>query len=620
MKRFLGFLTGILAIALLALIPSSKAYAEDPMAVYIHTTGSNYYFYADGDPETDDIGAGSSIGWDGSCKITLTNVTDMTSIELLDAGINYEIILVGTNSLTASGYDATADADYGIHSFGNLVISGDGTLNITANNHENPLYCLLCDKKITLESGAINSTMSNNNEESYIIGSNDVWLKGGSITQNSSNNPGGEIGLVYGIGTTTNALLVDNGTYTINSNGDYYSGFYYHNSYGALTATINGGTITHNDSNTMSYPYFIYGNSSSNVVTINGGTIDINYHGNSNNNAYAYPFYLYGHLNITGGTITIDCENLYSGYLWAEYFNMTGGSITTNISMCPGGYDYYALYTYYQTDFSGGSFVFNSSAATRFYPIYSYYVPVNISGGYVYLNTPNNIYNSIYSYDTTNACSFTGGTLIVNNGCDIFDVSHEIAFANSNVFVGSSESSCTEYAPGDVNLALLSGKKYLNFGGSAPTPPPAPNNTYYAPLVNELIEECASVVPGTEVAPIEWNVGDALPNEPMLWVLNNPQLSILYTFTYEDVEHTVLITARDDIDPTIQWYGPLYLLGKFGEYDPNAPKELSYTVVRGDTLSKIAKQFGTTVRALRELNSQIVDVNKIHPGMNLRVQ
>ena len=44
----------------------------------------------------------------------------------------------------------------------------------------------------------------------------------------------------------------------------------------------------------------------------------------------------------------------------------------------------------------------------------------------------------------------------------------------------------------------------------------------------------------------------------------------------------------------------------------------TYTVKRGDTLSAIAKKYGTTVAALAKLNN-ISDVNYIYVGQVLRI-
>jgi LysM repeat protein len=46
----------------------------------------------------------------------------------------------------------------------------------------------------------------------------------------------------------------------------------------------------------------------------------------------------------------------------------------------------------------------------------------------------------------------------------------------------------------------------------------------------------------------------------------------------------------------------------------------TYTVVRGDTLRKIAEKFSTTVARLLELNPSIKDANLIYPGQVLKVR
>jgi LysM repeat protein len=48
------------------------------------------------------------------------------------------------------------------------------------------------------------------------------------------------------------------------------------------------------------------------------------------------------------------------------------------------------------------------------------------------------------------------------------------------------------------------------------------------------------------------------------------------------------------------------------------PKVTEYTIRAGDTLSKIAKEHGTTIAALKEAN-QIIDVNKISIGKSLKI-
>ena len=45
-----------------------------------------------------------------------------------------------------------------------------------------------------------------------------------------------------------------------------------------------------------------------------------------------------------------------------------------------------------------------------------------------------------------------------------------------------------------------------------------------------------------------------------------------------------------------------------------------YTVKRGDTLTKIAKQYGTTVEKIMQLNKEINNKNKIKVGQRLRLE
>lgn len=54
---------------------------------------------------------------------------------------------------------------------------------------------------------------------------------------------------------------------------------------------------------------------------------------------------------------------------------------------------------------------------------------------------------------------------------------------------------------------------------------------------------------------------------------------------------------------------------------PTTPKQVTYTVVKGDTLSSIARRHGTTWPHLYEINHDIIgkDPNKIYPGQVLYI-
>ena len=59
----------------------------------------------------------------------------------------------------------------------------------------------------------------------------------------------------------------------------------------------------------------------------------------------------------------------------------------------------------------------------------------------------------------------------------------------------------------------------------------------------------------------------------------------------------------------------------FHSYKPEKLKkgQLSHTVGKSETLSKIAAKYGTTVEELKSLNPQVYDANMVFPGENLVV-
>ena len=108
----------------------------------------------------------------------------------------------------------------------------------------------------------------------------------------------------------------------------------------------------------------------------------------------------------------------------------------------------------------------------------------------------------------------------------------------------------------------------------------------------------------------------ALSYDIMLYLVEHPDITLIYTVTYEGVEYTITIPGGKAIaDPNIPWYGPLWLLANYG--GDNVPEVLAgsgkYTVVEGDTLSGIAAKFNTSVEYLAQKNG-IKDPNYIIVG------
>ena len=115
---------------------------------------------------------------------------------------------------------------------------------------------------------------------------------------------------------------------------------------------------------------------------------------------------------------------------------------------------------------------------------------------------------------------------------------------------------------------------------------------------------------------VEYSGDFALSYDIMQYLVEHPDITLIYTVTYEGVDYTITIPGGKAIaDPNIGWYGPLWLLANYG--GENVPAIIAgsgrYTVVEGDTLSGIAAKFNTSVEYLAQKNG-IKDPNYIIVG------
>ncbi|MCH4034596.1 MAG: LysM peptidoglycan-binding domain-containing protein [Lachnospiraceae bacterium] len=65
------------------------------------------------------------------------------------------------------------------------------------------------------------------------------------------------------------------------------------------------------------------------------------------------------------------------------------------------------------------------------------------------------------------------------------------------------------------------------------------------------------------------------------------------------------------------------LLGCLNEllHAQSRPQAVYYTIQRGDTLSGIARRYGTSVSAIQKLNASLIrNVNRIQAGWKIRVK
>ena len=126
------------------------------------------------------------------------------------------------------------------------------------------------------------------------------------------------------------------------------------------------------------------------------------------------------------------------------------------------------------------------------------------------------------------------------------------------------------------------------------------------------------------VKTVYWDKGTALPYDIMKILEDNPDITLVFTYTYQGKNYKATIPGRNvKTDPKIPWYGPLYLNGYYGvNASANAnikPMETGavYTVKKGDTLSAIARRLNTTVEYLVKVNN-IADRDRIREGQILK--
>lgn len=120
-----------------------------------------------------------------------------------------------------------------------------------------------------------------------------------------------------------------------------------------------------------------------------------------------------------------------------------------------------------------------------------------------------------------------------------------------------------------------------------------------------------------------WDKGTALPYDIMKTLQDNPNITLVFSYTYENVDFKVKLNGKTvKAYTTIPWYGPLYLYAYYGgrgavQNAPVANANRTYTVVKGDTLTGIAIKLNISVRHLVSLNS-IKDPDRISVGQVLK--
>ena len=148
-----------------------------------------------------------------------------------------------------------------------------------------------------------------------------------------------------------------------------------------------------------------------------------------------------------------------------------------------------------------------------------------------------------------------------------------------------------------------------------PTPPattetPAvPEHPYWWPCYTEIKELGESNEPQTLV----YEEGTALPIEIMQALQECPNVTLIFKCSYNDTDYEFTIPGdKSIVIDDIPWYGPLWLNQYYSK--ESLSTDTKHLVVAGDTLSKIAATYHTTVDALLSKNAFIRDKDKIYVG------
>ena len=112
------------------------------------------------------------------------------------------------------------------------------------------------------------------------------------------------------------------------------------------------------------------------------------------------------------------------------------------------------------------------------------------------------------------------------------------------------------FAVKDFSTFVFANKK----GAAGSDNDPDKKRTTYRTPVENAIKQAVATGGTTEISGIT-----ALSFDEMKELSKNPDAKLVMHFTYKDEKYKVIVTGKDVVvDPTIPWYGPLYLVGKYG--------------------------------------------------------
>ena len=271
----------------------------------------------------------------------------------VEAADNFYLVLEGENTLTAT---TTTDYNGAIYAEDDILISGDGSLNITSN-----IDGIVGKDDLQIDGG----TFVINAEDDGIVGKDSIKITGGDLTINA----GGQ-GLKTSNDLEKGDAEITGGSIKIVSEGD---GIHV-----IANLLVSGGHITIESGDD--------GIHADGTITINDGTVDI---------AKSYEGIEGGTITVNGGDVKIVATD--------DGFNAAGGSDTSSTKQ-----DNFVSDTSKNLTINGGTVYVNAGGDGL-----DSNGNIYITGGTTYVDGPTNSGNGAIDYGDA-GCEFkiTGGTLI----------------------------------------------------------------------------------------------------------------------------------------------------------------------------------------------------------------
>ncbi len=379
--------------------------------------------------------------------------------------------------------------------------------------------------------------------------------------------------------------------------------------YGALNTSGSSGTFTLPDDYDTSWKVYILAE-------------DIN--GNSETDYASAPALI----TIPDGTeYTITCSNDGNGTASANATTATAGTEITLTATPNGGY------AFKEWQVVSGSVTITNNKFT---------MPAsNVEVKAIFEASPPSTYSVTMTNDghgsaTASPTSGTNGTTVTikataSNGYQF----KEWVVESGGVTVTDASKATTTFDIGNSNVkikAVFEKKSGGGGGGSnddsddsgSSSEDSKPKDEKPFDYLDELRAKLATAISLGGEQTVTWDKGTALPYDIMKTLQDNPKITLVFSYTYENVDFKVTLPGKYvKAYTTIPWYGPLYLYAYYGGRGAvqNAPKvntaNRTYTVVKGDTLTGIAIKLNTTVKSLVSLNN-IKDPDKLKIGQVLK--